>query len=94
MDLKPSERAVITKTGSNEERLSKATAPNRKSYRCYKDAEKEEFFFLVYEKGMSVRAAALQLQIKQYWVQLDQKEPTDQITKNARGGQPTGRPPN
>ncbi|KAG0182981.1 hypothetical protein DFQ28_006634 [Apophysomyces sp. BC1034] len=46
---------------------------------------------------MSTRAAALQLQIKprtaQYWVQQDQKEPTDQIVKNVGGGRPTGRPP-
>ncbi|CEP11947.1 hypothetical protein [Parasitella parasitica] len=38
---------------------------------------------------MSVRAAALQLQIKprtaQYWVQQDQKEPKDQIVKNVGG---------
>ncbi|KAI9323404.1 hypothetical protein BX666DRAFT_1886508 [Dichotomocladium elegans] len=52
MDLKPPERMVIRKTESNEEILSKATAPNRKSYRCYKDAEKEELVFLVYKKGM------------------------------------------
>ncbi|KAI9316855.1 hypothetical protein BX666DRAFT_1947520, partial [Dichotomocladium elegans] len=51
MDLKPPERTVITRTESNEEILSKATEPNRKSYQCYKDAEKEELFSLVYEKG-------------------------------------------
>ncbi|KAG0758624.1 hypothetical protein G6F18_010809 [Rhizopus arrhizus] len=46
---------------------------------------------------MSVRAAALQLQIKprtaQYWVQKDQKEPADQIVRNVGGGRPPGRPP-
>ncbi|KAG1151089.1 hypothetical protein G6F37_000174 [Rhizopus arrhizus] len=29
----------------------------------------------------------------QYWVQQDQKEPTDQIVKNVSSGRPTGRPP-
>jgi transposase len=51
----------------------------------------------VYEKDLSVRAAALQLQIKprtaRYWVQQDQKEPTDQIVKKVGGGRPTGRSP-
>ncbi|KAG0754542.1 hypothetical protein G6F57_010358 [Rhizopus arrhizus] len=97
MDMKPPERMVVTKAGSDEVKQEDSITPNRKSYRCYKDDEKEELFFLVYEKSMSVRAAALQLQIKprtaQYWVQQDQKEPKDQIVKNVGGGRPPGRPP-
>ncbi|KAI9311344.1 hypothetical protein BX666DRAFT_1997458 [Dichotomocladium elegans] len=34
MDLKPPERTDITKTKSNDKRPSKASAPNRKTYRC------------------------------------------------------------
>ncbi|KAG1459641.1 hypothetical protein G6F46_004097 [Rhizopus delemar] len=50
-----------------------------------------------FDKGMSVRAVALQLQIKlrtaQYWVQKDQKESTYQIVRNVGGDRSPGRPP-
>ncbi|CEP13931.1 hypothetical protein [Parasitella parasitica] len=88
---------VVTKAGSDEVKQENSITPNRKSYRCCKEDEKEGLFFQVYEKGLSVRAAALQLQIKphtvQYWVQQDQNEPKDQIVKNVGGGRPPGRPP-
>ncbi|KAG0166633.1 hypothetical protein DFQ28_007156 [Apophysomyces sp. BC1034] len=97
LDMKPPERMVATKVEFDVEELEDSAVSNRKSYRSYKDGEKEELFFFVYEKGMSVRAAALQLHIKpltaQYWVQKDQKEPTDQIVRNVGGGRPPGRPP-
>lgn len=84
MDMKPPEPVIskIPKDDIDEHAAATTNATTtRKTYRCYKDEEKEELFFLVYEKGMSVRAAALQLQIKprtaQYWVQQDQKDPKD-----------------
>lgn len=47
------------------------------TYKSYKDSEKEQLFALVYERGMSVRQAALKLQITprtaQGWVADDQR---------------------
>ncbi|KAG1053337.1 hypothetical protein G6F43_004579 [Rhizopus delemar] len=81
LDMKPPERMVVTKAEFDVEELEDSAVPNCKSS----------------IKGMSVRAVALQLQIKlrtaQYWVQKDQKESTDQIVRNVDGGRPPGRPP-
>ncbi|ORY94087.1 hypothetical protein BCR43DRAFT_551876, partial [Syncephalastrum racemosum] len=102
MDMKPPERMMVAKKEPSEKEPSEKESEGfeegvRKNYRTYKDGEKEELFYLVYERGMSVRGAALKLQIKprtaQYWVQQDRKNPTDQIEKYVSKGRPVGRPP-
>jgi transposase len=65
-------------------------------YKTYKDGEKEAFFELYYNKGMSARAAAIQLKIKirtaQDWAQKDQTDPQDIIQRKIGSGKPVGRP--
>ncbi|CEP15746.1 hypothetical protein [Parasitella parasitica] len=67
-----------------------------KNYRSYKAFEKEHFFYLITEKGMSVRAAALQLQINpstaQNWAKKDREDPQDIIARKKGSGRPE-RPP-
>lgn len=65
LDLKPPEnpekkttRQSATRDGKQEE---DTRAPDIRKH--YKDSEKEQLFTLIYEKGMSARAAALKLQI-------------------------------
>ncbi|KAI9322793.1 hypothetical protein BX666DRAFT_1898543 [Dichotomocladium elegans] len=98
MDRKPPEQMIIAESESDGDEVEIPAAPTCKAfYRRYNDDEKEKLFFLVYEKGMSVRSAALQLQIKprtaQYWVRQDLKNPTDQIMRNVASGLPRERPP-
>jgi transposase len=101
LDVKPPEPLKITKTGKEEDNESvKDDVPKKKSScvsnKHYKDTEKEQLFYLVYEKWMTVRAAALQLQIKprtaQHWVQKDQEDPQDEIQRKAGNGRPRGKP--
>lgn len=57
--------------------------------------KRNSFFFLVYEKGMTARAAALQLHINprttQSWVTKDQ-DPQDEIQRRSGSDRPPGRP--
>jgi transposase len=69
----------------------------RGSCKHYKDAEKENLFELVYLKGMSVRSAALKLNIKpctaNNWTNDFEKEPKDFIERKSGNGRHVGRPP-
>lgn len=66
------------------------------TYKSYKDSEKEQLFALVYERGMSVRQAALKLQITprtaQGWVADDQRNTQAYIGRKQGSGRPVGRP--
>lgn len=66
------------------------------TYKSYKDSEKEQLFALVYERGMSVRQAALKLQITprtaQRWVADDRQNPQTYIGRKEGSGRPVGRP--
>ena len=63
-----------------------------RTYRSYKPSEKEMLFYLVFEKGKSVRAAALELRINprtaQNWVKKDQEDPQGEIVRRAGSGRP------
>ncbi|EIE84531.1 hypothetical protein RO3G_09241 [Rhizopus delemar RA 99-880] len=54
LDMKPPERMVATKAEFDVEKPEDPAVPNCKSYRSYKDGEKEEFFFFgVQERHVS-----------------------------------------
>jgi transposase len=100
MDVKPPEPLKDKKLKEEEgNEPIQGDVSNKKSGRVsnkhYKDMEKEQLFYLVYEKGMPVRAAALQPQIKpraaQYWVQKDQQDPQDEIQRKIGSGRPRGK---
>ncbi|KAI7898441.1 uncharacterized protein BX663DRAFT_524735, partial [Cokeromyces recurvatus] len=61
-ELKPPEKEIKTKTKTlpNDK---KQTNKGTKAYKHYKDAVKEKLFYFVEEKGTSVRAAAMSLNI-------------------------------
>ncbi|ORY97170.1 hypothetical protein BCR43DRAFT_416992, partial [Syncephalastrum racemosum] len=50
MDLKQPERAVAAKAEPQEQQPEDSAAPNHRSYRSYRDNEKEGLFYWVYEK--------------------------------------------
>ena len=94
--MKPPEKEIIkkkTETTSDRKKKHEGT----KAYKHYKDAEKEKLFYLVDEKGMSVRAAALSLNINvrtaQGWVAKNNKAPQEYIQRATGSGRPVGRPP-
>lgn len=74
-----------------------ANIKTRGPYRCYKDAEKEKLFELVYLKGYTVHAVALKLHIvprtANNWVNTFVKEPKDYFERKSGSGRPVGRPP-
>jgi hypothetical protein len=64
LDVNPPEPLKTIKTKKEEDNESvkddvPKKKPSRVSNKHYKDTEKEQLFYLVYEKGMMVRAAAL-----------------------------------
>ncbi|KAG2200617.1 hypothetical protein INT47_007361 [Mucor saturninus] len=68
LDLKPPEKPVKkSKAKISEEVITTASVEqagnNKKSYRSYKSEDKTKFFFLVYEKQLSVRAACKTIKI-------------------------------
>ena len=94
IDLKPSEKAKETNNPSAEK---PQTDDKKGSYKQYKDVEKEQLFFLVEEKGMSVRAASQKLSINvrtaQGWLSKNNKDPQEYIQRSPGSGRPVGRPP-
>ena len=94
--LKPPEKEERSK-GKEKVTEEDVPAKSSKTYRSYKPFEKERLFYLVKEKGMSTRAAALTLQINprtaQSWIKKDQEDPQDLITRKSGSGRPVGRPP-
>ncbi|KAG1050394.1 hypothetical protein G6F43_007324 [Rhizopus delemar] len=95
IDLKPSEKEAKERNNSSSEKIQKDD--EKSSYKHYKDIEKEQLFFLVEEKGMSVRAAAQKLNINvhtaQGWVSKNNKDPQEYIQRSSGSGRPVGRPP-
>ncbi|ORY98667.1 hypothetical protein BCR43DRAFT_487932 [Syncephalastrum racemosum] len=54
MDMKPPERMMVAKKEPSEKESEDFEEGVRKNHRTYNDGEKEDLFYLVYEKGMSV----------------------------------------
>lgn len=68
LDLKPPEKPIKkSKAKISEDVITTASVEqagnNKKSYRSYKSEDKTKFFFLVYEKQLSVRAACKTIKI-------------------------------
>lgn len=63
-----------------------------KQYKKYNAFEKEQFFYLITEKAMSIRAAALHLQLNpstaQKWALKNRENPQDVIKRNEGSGRP------
>ncbi|KAG1463098.1 hypothetical protein G6F56_005364 [Rhizopus delemar] len=94
--MMPPEKEIIKKkTETTSDRKKKHEGI--KAYKHYKNAEKEKLFYLVNEKGMSVRAAVLSLNISvrtaQGWVAKNNKAPQEYIQRATGSGRPVGRPP-
>ncbi|KAG0747073.1 hypothetical protein G6F57_001098 [Rhizopus arrhizus] len=94
IQMEPSEKAKETNNPSAEK---PQTDDKKGSYKHYKDVEKEQLFFLVEEKGMSVRAASQKLSINvrtaQGWLSKNNKDPQEYIQRSPGSGRPVGRPP-
>ncbi|KAG1136225.1 hypothetical protein G6F37_010262 [Rhizopus arrhizus] len=94
INLKPSEKEAKERNNSSAEKPQ--MNDKKSSYKHYKDVEKEQLFFLVEEKGMSVRAAAQKLinvRSAQGWVSKNNKDPPEYIQRSSDSGKPVGRPP-
>ena len=81
LDLKSSEKEAKERKDSSAEKPQKDD--KKDACKHYKDVEKEQLFFLVEEKGMSVRAAAQKLSINvrtvQGWISKNNKDPQKYI---------------
>ncbi|GAN06739.1 conserved hypothetical protein [Mucor ambiguus] len=94
VEMEPEEKATrqsATRDGKQEE---DTRAPDIRKH--YKDLEKEQLFTLIYEKGMSARAAVIKLHINprtaQRWFKNDQENPQTCIARKEGSGRPAGRP--
>lgn len=92
LDLKPPEKEKkrIIKQEINTIETKSAPVGIRGPYKHYKDAEKEKLFELVYLNGVSVRSAALKLNIKprtaNNWINNFEKEPKDFTERKSGSG--------
>jgi transposase len=94
IDLKPSEKEAKERNNSSAEKPQ--MNDKKGSYKHYKDVEKEQLFFLVEEKGMSVRVAAQKLinvRSAQGWVSKNNKDPPEYIQRSSDSGKPVGGSP-
>lgn len=83
-ELKPPERPQIVEPVKVTQTPDKSTVRlKKKAYSQYNDKEKEQFFFLVYEKNFTAGKAAKQLNIPRRtaynWLDKDQNKPVDEI---------------
>ncbi|KAI9020955.1 hypothetical protein CLU79DRAFT_703515 [Phycomyces nitens] len=85
-DLKPPETPLKMKKVVKEEFPMEMPRKGRRSYRKYTDADKEDFFELIYEKGLNISQAAKKLgmpvRTAQGWYDRDQSDPQDVIQRN------------
>jgi transposase len=86
------------RTKRKKQILAKIDASVLKTHRKYKKEDMEYFFFLVNEKGISVRGAAKHLKIPSNtafnWKKKSEEAPDEFVElRNAGSGRPVGRPP-
>ncbi|CAO3675318.1 unnamed protein product [Rhizopus stolonifer] len=101
IDLKPPEKPVKIKhkEEENEATPEEETNDNKtRTYRLHKPDVKDFFFYLVYEKGSSIRDAAKKLKVPQSTAQswmskAKQAADDDFVERRTGGGRPAGRPP-
>lgn len=104
LDLKPTEKAPKQRKAPKREIIEASPSQiatdkggNPGTYRSYKDEDKEALFFLIYEKGCSVRSAASKLNIPpttaRNWLKKEEENNNVEVTGRKPGsGRPAGRP--
>ncbi|KAG1255894.1 hypothetical protein G6F68_010039 [Rhizopus microsporus] len=98
LDLKPPERVKQEKEKKLSEKPDKnqISEKGKKTYRRYKPEDKEQFFFLIYEKNMDIREAARALKMPettaQSWYKKESENPEEEIGRKKGSGRPVGRP--
>ncbi|CEP08441.1 hypothetical protein, partial, partial [Parasitella parasitica] len=106
MDLKPPEKSkkpIANTTEEDESNMKDETNPKKNkssTYRKYKKEDMEKFYFLVLEKGMSIRGAAKELNLPATTAQSWYKRGMESLEKGedlcirkTGSGRPVGRPP-
>lgn len=103
LDLKPPEKPVKIEQGQEQvdmksEEKSDSSSENKRTHRSYKPEVKNYFFYLIYEKGMSVRAAAQEIKVPQSTAQTWKKKAElagdeEMEPRQSGSGRKAGRPP-
>lgn len=104
LDLKPTEKAPKQRKAPKRDIIEASPSQivtdkggNPGTYRSYKDEDKKALFFLIYEKGCSVRNAASKLNIPpttvRNWLKKEEENNNVEVTGRKPGsGRPAGRP--